>query len=339
MRKNILLFAFFMLLIVQQPFHVSASAASIGLSIRYDSGEDAYAVDMDTNIVRKYSIYSEHTDGRTWGPYEYSPPTGMTTNVHYLRCNLTYTLKFYDSTGSLLHEEITVTTQIVAPSCDSNTGEPPPTEEPPPGDGSGETTCNGCQTITEMLACPDWGTYMSEWEATIRRAVPPAPNWAEVAVTMRDTIVPPLVAAIESSATQISSQVESTGNQITNQVDATGKEIIQALGNAHYDGNSGLAVPDMVAYTQDQPTLDNKDIATPIEFNKDVGVPVFQVEDMTPTPEEMITIDDPLSWDSPALEQDLTRIQPSDHPGQPLQPGSCLYTTDNRTNNRTYFGT
>lgn len=51
--------------------------------------------------------------------------------------------------------------------------------------GSSATTCDSCQ----VFSCPEWDNYM-QGISDIKNAIPPAPNWDNVAATFRDTITP-----------------------------------------------------------------------------------------------------------------------------------------------------
>ncbi|MDP4086020.1 MAG: hypothetical protein Q8934_15560 [Bacillota bacterium] len=57
-----------------------------------------------------------------------------------------------------------------------------------PGTSGGTTTCTAC----EMFTCPGWSDYMNKLNQIVS-AIPPAPNWDDVAGKFRDTIVPQLV--------------------------------------------------------------------------------------------------------------------------------------------------
>lgn len=46
------------------------------------------------------------------------------------------------------------------------------------GAGSG---CDACKMLTDLLACPAWDDYMTELTQAIQNALPPPPNWQEVA--------------------------------------------------------------------------------------------------------------------------------------------------------------
>lgn len=58
------------------------------------------------------------------------------------------------------------------------------------GTGNNPPACTVCDQIAQLLECPDWEAYMAEWTDAIRAAIPPPPNWHQVAGIMRDTIVP-----------------------------------------------------------------------------------------------------------------------------------------------------
>lgn len=54
--------------------------------------------------------------------------------------------------------------------------------------GSTSTDCQACQ----VFSCPGWVQYMGEI-SDIKNAIPPPPNWGDVAGTFRDTIVPAVI--------------------------------------------------------------------------------------------------------------------------------------------------
>ncbi|MGG5253530.1 hypothetical protein ACQYAD_08545 [Neobacillus sp. SM06] len=66
-----------------------------------------------------------------------------------------------------------------------------PLSDPPTADGSGGSGTGGTSpgTGTDPINCPGWSEYMSGLN-DIKNAIPPAPNWEEVAGTFRDAIVP-----------------------------------------------------------------------------------------------------------------------------------------------------
>lgn len=62
----------------------------------------------------------------------------------------------------------------------------------PGGDGgSGSGSCTAC----EMFSCPGWSDYMGGLD-DIKNAIPPAPNWDQVAGKIRDAVVPSLISGI-----------------------------------------------------------------------------------------------------------------------------------------------
>ncbi|WP_201775863.1 hypothetical protein [Geobacillus sp. ZGt-1] len=60
------------------------------------------------------------------------------------------------------------------------------------GADSAGNSCIGC----DLFNCPGWSEYMGKLNE-IRDAIPPAPNWNQVAAIFRDTIVPRLIADME----------------------------------------------------------------------------------------------------------------------------------------------
>lgn len=56
------------------------------------------------------------------------------------------------------------------------------------GSGGGNGDCDPCS----LLSCPGWSDYMGKVDQIIG-AIPPPPNWGQVANTFRDSIVPKLI--------------------------------------------------------------------------------------------------------------------------------------------------
>lgn len=60
-----------------------------------------------------------------------------------------------------------------------------------PGNGGGfDPNCETCVKLKELLQCPEWDNYMGDFTNAIKNALPPPPNWQEVANVMKNTIVP-----------------------------------------------------------------------------------------------------------------------------------------------------
>lgn len=67
---------------------------------------------------------------------------------------------------------------------------PPGDGTPPPG-GGGETptpnyppfdpNCPTCTELNQLLQCPDWDAYMGEFTTAFRNALPPPPDWQDIA--------------------------------------------------------------------------------------------------------------------------------------------------------------
>lgn len=130
-----------------------------------------------------------------------------------------------------------------------------------PGGGSGG--CNACQKLSEMLACPEWDTYMGEFTDAVRNAF----EWPQIADTFRDSIVP----AIE-----------------------------QVFGDTTYSGNTGITEPSLPTYQPKEPLPQPSDIEEKIDFDFQSDAPVFPEQDATPKGDDDLVIPDLLNWDSPA---------------------------------------
>ena len=101
------------------------------------------------------------------------------TGVNFT-CNTSYRVYIYDENHDQIGFIELVVDDLTNPTCDSggNAGEEP-TPEPDPGTGD----C-GC-----VIDIPGWDNMMTKLDE-IKSAIPPAPDWQQVANTMRDTIVP-----------------------------------------------------------------------------------------------------------------------------------------------------
>jgi hypothetical protein len=50
-------------------------------------------------------------------------------------------------------------------------------------------TCDACTNLSQLLACPDWGTYMGQLTNAISAAIPPPPDWDMVANKIGDSVI------------------------------------------------------------------------------------------------------------------------------------------------------
>lgn len=121
---------------------------------------------LSWNAVSGATKYEVYKDG---------VKVGETTGTSYdINSSGAYTVNAVGGNGDLLGES------------DYNAPNPFPS-----ANGGGQNGgCNGCQWITDALACPAWDEYMGEFTNAIRAAMPPPTNWNQVAGIMRDTIVP-----------------------------------------------------------------------------------------------------------------------------------------------------
>lgn len=73
------------------------------------------------------------------------------------------------------------------PDPDPNPGEPEPDPKPEP-----DPAPEWCDPECRIFRCPQWESYMGKLD-DIKNAIPPAPNWDQVAETFKDKIVPALM--------------------------------------------------------------------------------------------------------------------------------------------------
>ncbi|WP_256816674.1 hypothetical protein [Cytobacillus sp. Bac17] len=128
--------------------------------------------------------------------------SGLVDGDYYLYCNGTADFKFTGSSGVIT--DSVVTSEIDPSRPPAGYSSPPdcsPKKDMPARPGSyaeqqqqsGESGgCIGC----DLFNCPGWSQYMGKLEE-IKSAIPPAPNWQEVANTFRDTIAPRIKSDME----------------------------------------------------------------------------------------------------------------------------------------------
>jgi len=95
---------------------------------------------------------------------------------------------------------------------------PPPTyDEFPP-----IIKCDGCKFLKEMLACPEWSTYMGEWENLLKKVIPPAPNWDEVAQKIGNGVSQGVADAVRQGITDaIGNDPPPTESELESQIPAS----------------------------------------------------------------------------------------------------------------------
>lgn len=160
---------------------ISQTGSVIAGAPYFDSSNNRYTIDFVGTSVSKIVLQS-WTDG--YGlmqeeksfvaqDYGYTHMVGMN-----FTCNTSYKTFLYNNSNTLLGTMDVVISGLVNPSCQSNGdgwGEPPP-QEP---------VCDTC----ELFACPGWSDYMGKLD-DIQAAIPPPPDWNNVAGIFRDTIAP-----------------------------------------------------------------------------------------------------------------------------------------------------
>ncbi|WP_018931345.1 hypothetical protein [Gracilibacillus lacisalsi] len=169
----------FLLIFIALPVNVFAAGIT---SSEYNSSEDIYYVYLDLSGVDTFTITQDST-GASWD-YETVPGTNYTT----LTCNGSFTYTFYDSSGTLLATD-SVTASGIQEQNSACEDEP---DDSTGGNDSGDNSYCGC-----IFRTPGWEEYLDKIDDVIG-AIPPAPNWGNVADTFRDSIVPSLIGGIEN---------------------------------------------------------------------------------------------------------------------------------------------
>jgi len=150
----------------------------------YDPGADRYTAKFDPNVVMRI-VFGSYTDETFNTPLTIKERTQTPTNRfvgdHHFYCNSYYKAEYFDENGNKVGTIKFNATQIKDPTCDSGTS----FESGDNGSGG----CVGCG----IFNCPGWGQYMEKLEQ-IRGAIPPPPDWEQVAGTFRDIIVPKMIA-------------------------------------------------------------------------------------------------------------------------------------------------
>lgn len=144
----------------------------------YDSARDAIRYDFNTQSIKKQKIEYFHDKALTQpGTVRESEATTYIQSILF-NCEGHYRQTLYSASGIVL---MVFTVEVAPgdlknPSCDSGANQ---------GETEGKETCDSCA----VFECPGWKDYMGKLEE-IKNAIPPAPNWHQVADIFRDSIAP-----------------------------------------------------------------------------------------------------------------------------------------------------
>lgn len=95
----------------------------------------------------------------------------------YFNCNGVRTVTFYKNGATVGYLKVEIT-DMSKPCTDNN-------DDNDNGSGGNNGSCSSC----DIMSCPGWSDYMGKLD-DIKNAIPPAPNWSQVADTFRDKIAP-----------------------------------------------------------------------------------------------------------------------------------------------------
>ncbi|MFP7202634.1 hypothetical protein SFC08_16815 [Lysinibacillus halotolerans] len=156
---------------------------SIIMAPSYDGATDTIQLNFANNRVKKItsniyhdSSYTSLKNSKTDTSPSYFTGIGLT-------CVGFYHIKAFDDSGSQIAEAKIAIEEgdLVQPRCD--------------GEGSGEEPTDQCDSCA-LLQCPGWGEFMGQLDE-ILGAIPPPPNWGNVAEIFRDTIAPKIKADLQ----------------------------------------------------------------------------------------------------------------------------------------------
>lgn len=149
----------------------------------YDPDRDAIRYEFNTKDLKKSKIEYFHDAGFTQaGTVKENTVSHPDSWYQWTTFNCTgyYRQTFYDAAGNVLvvlQMEVEPG-DLVTPACDSGSGKDDDI-------GKEDSTCDSCAVFN----CPGWNDYMGKLDE-IKAAIPPPPNWNEVAGIFRDTIAP-----------------------------------------------------------------------------------------------------------------------------------------------------
>lgn len=152
--------------LVIKNLYFNESADSIQLKI---SGQKAVKVTYTSYTDDSFSTIGT-TKTYTAAQYGWTFFDGIGFN-----CNVAYTGTLYDASDNVLVSAKLTITGLVNPVCNSESN----------GEGMGGKECDNCA----IFSCPGWGEYMDKLD-DIKAAIPPPPNWNQVADVFRDSIAP-----------------------------------------------------------------------------------------------------------------------------------------------------
>jgi hypothetical protein len=230
----IMMLSLTLLIIGQQKVFAETNIPS---SSYYVSFLDQYR--MDYGSVTGSTNYTLHFIAANSTVYDANytfPPTG----VHYLTCNGTYSLLFYNSSNVLIASTTEfITSSIINPTCNSYASGVNGKDDlnvrmeadkikwdALPGTDGGYSVvakdvngnivgqsdinittpvCDVCTKLSQLLQCPDWDNYMGELTTAFRDALPPPPDWADIANKIGDSVITKLadyVGSVPNAPTQ-----------------------------------------------------------------------------------------------------------------------------------------
>lgn len=316
--------------LITRPLHYDSATDAVSLTI---FGTKAVKVDYVSYGDDSTFTNPKTTKTLTAAQYGWSFFDGMAFN-----CNIYYLGTLYDASNNVLVRVKVHITGLKNPVCDAESA----------GEGSGSGECNSCA----IFSCPGWGQYMGKLD-DIKAAIPPPPNWNQVAGIFRDTIAPQikkdmaeLIGTAPNPTMPTLPKAPDKPNAPPLPEDLDDRNIKAPTGKEDPDlGDSGFTPEDLKSAAPDIPVRDDPtegfNINNPIDalpsqedFKKNVpnegdapypGKPK-EPENVAPTPNEQpnkapTPTEQPNKAPTPT-EQPNTAPTPGENHGNPPIPGS-----------------
>ena len=158
--------------------------------LTYSASTDYYITTLDSNLLAGGSVYHRLFSDSGYTKETWSETINFDTNIDWAyakyNCSAYVWDIFYDANGNEIGTLKFYPDQLVNSSCSSKFG----------GTNPGSTTTSSCTTC-DLFNCPGWQNYMQELQ-DIKNAIPPVPNWQEVANIFNNTIAPQIKSDLQS---------------------------------------------------------------------------------------------------------------------------------------------
>jgi hypothetical protein len=138
--------------------------------------------DLSATMTNGVINWTAKPDATIYEIYKDGVKIDQTTGTSYTpTSDGSYSIVAKDSTGTILGQS------------DINVSTPPP------------TVCDECAKLAQLLACPDWDNYMGQLTDAFKAALPPPPDWDDIANKIGNSVITKLadyVGSVPSAPSQ-----------------------------------------------------------------------------------------------------------------------------------------